>query len=334
MDLYEELEQMALNAAEENSGETTETSQDSITRWQKLFDFSYHEAVSTLEKYRSDISRTRVSDEHWDIVRKHREGEGYDREAYEYSLTHKTTILDTTPVENGNIGTGRYTIRLEDPLSPDIIVQASGADQLSEAMSGTNDAGEKSQFHVISAATRINLLNLLATTHPHFKPLLVKLPEPAAKDLSPTSMQPMLGLPDTTIDTTLPQHRPRCKFHSCRPRQNEYPVWYFFYGTLGEPEVLVRLLGLTGEPVLYKALVRSGKLRTWGGKYRALVDAEKDAIVDGVAFEVMLKAQEDALRDYETNKYEVVRCKIRFKGRVVPEVKGLTFRFVGVVDEV
>ncbi|KAF2255189.1 hypothetical protein BU26DRAFT_380219, partial [Trematosphaeria pertusa] len=112
-----------------------------------------------------------------------------------------------------------------------------------------------------------------------------------------------------------------------RPSQEEYPVWYFFYGTLGEPDRLKSLLGLKKGPKLSPASVKGGRIRMWG-KYRALVDGSPDDGVSGVAYEVQKEEDEQNLRIYESAKYEVVRCKIQFRddGR---EVWGLTFRFCG-----
>ncbi|KAI1373011.1 hypothetical protein F4677DRAFT_462571 [Hypoxylon crocopeplum] len=98
-------------------------------------------------------------------------------------------------------------------------------------------------------------------------------------------------------------------FHS-----TSIPVWYFFYGTLGNPEVLKRLLGC--EPSYHPATLTGGVLKTWAGKYKALVDAFDDrAEVAGQAFLVYNKEQEETLQLYETDKYEVVRCDIRIQGK-------------------
>lgn len=94
------------------------------------------------------------------------------------------------------------------------------------------------------------------------------------------------------------------------PTQNQYPVWYFFYGTLGNPDVLKRLLGV--DPIYRPASVAGGEMIEWGGKYKALIDAPGSA-VEGVAFMVEREEVEDALRCYETDKDEVVRCEIGMK---------------------
>lgn len=61
--------------------------------------------------------------------------------------------------------------------------------------------------------------------------------------------------------------------------------------------------------------------------------------VDGTAYLVKTRKEEDALRYYETDRYEVVRCGIEFlddgrgdggeQGHGSEWVHGLTFRFIG-----
>ena len=111
------------------------------------------------------------------------------------------------------------------------------------------------------------------------------------------------------------------------PAQNQYPVWYFFHGTLTDPEILAQKISLLELPVLRQAAVKGGKIKMWGGKYKALVDGPSSAIVDGWAYEVSSEEGEEQLRYYETDQYEAVRCEIHMvdSGEVV---KGLTFRFI------
>lgn len=156
-----------------------------------------------------------------------------------------------------------------------------------------------------------------------FKPTFVRVTKPAEKNLSSESRYPTLG-----VDTTLPQFRPDDN-GPFLPVQDDFPAWYFFYGTLADTSVLTRHLSLTEEPQLYPATVTGGVLETWGGKYRALVDGPETARVQESAYHVMTKGHEDALRAYETDNYEVVRCSIEMEGMVV---QGCTFRFVGEID--
>ena len=134
----------------------------------------------------------------------------------------------------------------------------------------------------------------------------------------------------------MPQHRLLDHPLGASPAllQDQYPVLYFFYGTLCSPKILGRQLGLKDSdplPELVSAYVLGGKVLTWAGKYKALVDAfGSTARVQGKAFVVEDREQEDALRFYETDKYEVVRCGIYVKEMVLP---GLAFRFCGLEGE-
>ncbi|KAK6206116.1 hypothetical protein LQW54_007836 [Pestalotiopsis sp. IQ-011] len=103
---------------------------------------------------------------------------------------------------------------------------------------------------------------------------------------------------------------------------------YFFYGTLADPDILTAQTGVE-EPRLIPAHISGGVLKTWGGKYKALVDQRgygKESKVAGHAFSVESEKVETGLRVCETDKYEVVRCTIEMGAR---REKGLTFRFVG-----
>ncbi|CZR66905.1 uncharacterized protein PAC_16806 [Phialocephala subalpina] len=320
MDLFEELEKMALNVAEEPA-ETDAPSEETIHRWQTLFGYSYSDAVDKIEIHRSDISRKRITDEHWAMVRTKLESQGYDREAYEHELSRGRQPVIASKNQTKAVGNGRYLVKVEGPVTPELIQELSGPDKVVDVMRGIGDDGV-AQFCILNATIKDALISKLANTA--FKPTIVRLAEPAAKNLSSTSRYPTLSL-----DTTLPQHRPSTLDDEFLPKQDEYPVWYFFYGTLADPEVLMRHLGLRGEPMLWPASVRGGVLRTWAGKYRALVDGCEEDVVEGKAYEVETREHEDALRSYETSKYEVVRCVIQVGYREIP---GCTFRFVGVAD--
>ena len=97
------------------------------------------------------------------------------------------------------------------------------------------------------------------------------------------------------------------------------------HGTLADPNVLSQHLGLDKAPDYVPAQVTGGRLRTWAGKYKAIVDAPGEVVL-GSAFLVKSRAEEDVLRFYETDKYEVVRCRITTHSG---GMDGLTFRFDG-----
>src|SRR5579862_6120003 len=79
MDLLTELESMAANIVDELESET-------IEKWQRLFHYTQAEATEHIKNHRGNLSRVRISDEHWEIVRSEEETRGYDREAYEYFM--------------------------------------------------------------------------------------------------------------------------------------------------------------------------------------------------------------------------------------------------------
>ncbi|KEF58650.1 uncharacterized protein A1O9_06576 [Exophiala aquamarina CBS 119918] len=125
------------------------------------------------------------------------------------------------------------------------------------------------------------------------------------------------------MDSALPQYR----LHDNQtplPLQHQYPVWYLFYGTLQDPEILAQHVASDGQPNLIPARIQGGKMKSWRGKYKALVDAPDPMTeVHGSAFLVQDRELEDSLRSYEADNYEVVRCRIISDQGNLP---GLTFR--------
>ncbi|KAH6865221.1 hypothetical protein BKA58DRAFT_404983 [Alternaria rosae] len=114
-----------------------------------------------------------------------------------------------------------------------------------------------------------------------------------------TGVLPLLGW-----DPTLPHHRPDLPVVGIPDGEegSEYPVRYFFY---------------------------DGRVRVCAGRYKALVD-EPGAVMGGLAFSCESVDQEEALRAYEGDSYEVVAARLVVDGR---EVVGRTFRFAGCEEE-
>jgi hypothetical protein len=78
MDFLSELENMAAMAVVPD--EQDEISLDAqARRFRALFNYSYSEAKATIEARRQNLSRTTVSDAHWELVREEKEAEGYER---------------------------------------------------------------------------------------------------------------------------------------------------------------------------------------------------------------------------------------------------------------
>lgn len=344
-ELLVELENMAANAAADPADCEVELS--SIRQWQRQFGLSHDQARTQIKQYRLDIGRRRLPDELWEATRARKEAEGFDRESYEYSLQqHNSRLLSTTTMQRpGDFLTqygpsvgphssmAVYIFKLDGPISSaEAIQKIAHLDHVPEIVSGiATESGEVVPFCKIDLLTLQKIVKWAGKEYPFYRPTVVRL-SMAAKDLSSVTMGPTLG-----IDTTLPQHRPTDDGFVPLPAPNQYPVWYFFYGNLARPDELRSRLGLTEPPMYVPAQVQGAAMRSWRGKYRALIDSEDSesfpSWVDGSAYLVGSKAHEDVLRLYETEKYEVVRCRIYLRDCSDNVVDGLVFRFAGFEDE-
>ena len=215
-----------------------------------------------------------------------------------------------------------YLLRLQHPLStPRDVANALHLLRVPRLESGAGDDGETS-FCRLSQSAMKALDAWVEKNCPkqRFTKIRIGL---AHKD---SGVLPLLGR-----DGTLPQYRPHIPAQPAEQPLHEFPVHYFFYGTLADPERLERLFGVPASELstLQSAVLMNGRVRTWAGKYRALVD-DPGAMVDGVAYACMTVDQEDALRVYEGDAYEVVAARLIVNGT---EVVGRTFRFAGFDDE-
>ncbi|KAK4451670.1 hypothetical protein QBC34DRAFT_492933 [Podospora aff. communis PSN243] len=325
-DLMDELNSMADFAT---NCPDDQVDKDSIQRWQTLFGYTQAEALAKLESHRANHPQTQLSNSQWELIRADKQHQGHYKESYEHALyllasnkpTHTTSSLTDTNTKESK---AKYLLRMEGPLCtlPSIQTLASHDANTNSNPSppihlSKNENGTTTAWCLLAHTQKQTLLSNLAITHPHFTPFLVPY-RVAERNLSSTSHHPTLGM-----ESTLPHHR-LCNDEAPSPAQGDYPVWYFFYGTLCDAEKIKSLTG-DEEPVYRKARVRGGRLTMWEGKYMALVDGE--GVVEGSAYLVRSQEEEDALRGYETDKYEVVRCVVEMvDGK---RVKGLTFRFVG-----
>ena len=285
-------------------------------------------------------------------VRAEKEAQGFDKETYEHSCQAQaqsrsnTRTPTTTPVVPSGKAVSYYLLKMEGPLSDLDTIRTVGrihAASKVTSIPGTDDEGNPTKFCVVDLSARTHIEGWLAAAAaaekgiPFFRPTFVPYSRGADKSLSSTSLAPTLG-----VDATLPHRRiDSTTATEPRPTQSEYPVWYLFYGTLADRDVLGRLLGVLddGDSVYVRyrpASVAGGRLVEWGGKYKALVDSpgggggKSSVVVEGAAFLVESEEVEDALRCYETDRYEAVRCDIRIGMGDDDQslVKGLTFRFL------
>ncbi|TAQ88340.1 hypothetical protein B7494_g3354 [Chlorociboria aeruginascens] len=91
---------------------------------------------------------------------------------------------------------------------------------------------------------------------------------------------------------------------------------FFFYGTLTDPLRLQDVLQLPTPRVLKPARVTSLKIMLWG-QYPALVNGPHNSYVDGVAYLVETKEQQDMLEYCNTDIYNPEGVLITVEEEVV-----------------
>lgn len=181
----------------------------------------------------------------------------------------------------------RYLFKLNAALSEPAQIQTL-FDLSSEPEVLPDENNPSIRFIIIDGVTR----NAIASYLVPGKGLFIPLPASASKNLSDSKTLGGGAL-------------------SC-PGQDDYPVPYFFYGTLADREKSQDVIGLDEPPELVEARVKEGKVKMWGRTFRAIVDGEKEDMVEGEMYVVRNQEEEDALRHYEGAIYEVVRCLIEF----------------------
>lgn len=258
--------------------------------------------------------------------------QGYDKEAYEYSISPRYLARKKKAQRAVALNpSSTYLVKLEGLLKDAKAVQELA--RLDTVPRIERDANTLAMFCTVTGDSRDRIIKALAEKEELlFKPTFVCVSR-AAKELSSDTIYPTLG-----IDTTLPQFRSNgSKDMTPSPHQDEYPVLYFFYGTLADTERLGRILSCRADSIsLRDARVSGGRLTTWAGKYTGLLNAENEsARVPGWVYQVQNKDDENSLRLHMTEKYEVVRCTIEIpndgctagagKNRC-RTVQGLTFR--------
>ena len=263
-------------------------------------------------------------------MRPEREAAGYDREAYEYEieLQRQPETFGLPGVAGSRPSSGNaFILKFEGPLStPAKVQEAAGLTTLPIITKGTDadkETREASFCHIDDSARQNIIAWLLRENIVGFRPTIVRVSK-ADTELSSVSMHPTLG-----IESTLPQYRASNPGTVFTPTEDQYPVWYFFYGSSVDADVLSSRLSLFSMPVFRSTSITGGVVRSWGGKYRALVDSHATIPINGWAFQVVSREYEDALRLYETEAYEVVRCSITMKDKPDEVVNDLVFRFAG-----
>ncbi|KAH7254669.1 hypothetical protein B0J15DRAFT_512887 [Fusarium solani] len=177
---------------------------------------------------------------------------------------------------------------------------------IQETMMASDSSGQSSSFCKVNGLEKLAIEIFLSKSKIYLAscPTFIRI-SVARKELSANSIYPTLGN------------------DSPQPTQHEYPVWYFFYRTLAQSDVLSDLVGT--DPVYHDAKIRGGVLESWGN-YKALNDDPSQRnTVHGKTFLVTCEEDEEALRLYEPEAYKIARCRIEMEeGRVID---GLTFRW-------
>lgn len=143
MDFLDELESMAQIAIQQLE-QPDEPDRDEIKLWQSLFGFSYCQALKEIQDHRLDLSRPRVSESHWEMVRAEKEAEGFNKEAYEYSGSFRPSksSTSTTTVHNHI-----YLLKLESPIDNlEAVKLASGLKEDPPVYHGTDDDEKPATF--------------------------------------------------------------------------------------------------------------------------------------------------------------------------------------------
>jgi Gamma-glutamyl cyclotransferase, AIG2-like len=107
--------------------------------------------------------------------------------------------------------------------------------------------------------------------------------------------------------------------------------YFFFYGSLMDPEVLQSVLSLPKPPTLRPARIRWFKQKMWG-PYPTLVQTDnEDHVVIGVVHRVDSYIHHSRLESYETKAYNTRFCTIEVDdGNVYP--LGWVFAWAGDPD--
>lgn len=122
-------------------------------------------------------------------------------------------------------------------------------------------------------------------------------------------------------------------------KQRESKETYFFYGTLMDPGIAQKILGLDAPPFMRLAVLRNrGHLKMWGPFPVFVANQDPRVEVKGMACEIEGAARKDRLAAYEGEKYVEKLCLIHLlseDGSTVTDesVFGVVFAWIGDEDE-
>ena len=178
-ELQQELEALAGNAYNDTDVRP-EPIKDTISRWCKLFNLSNDDAINRVQEHRSNLTRTRVSDEHWELLRSEKEPQGYDREAYEYELElqmKKAALPDLLPAAEDSSVT--YLVEMKGPLDdPEKVQRAARMEYEPSVVSGRSlEQGHPVWLCCIDGAAKNALLRWAADGGGGLEPTILVNPK-------------------------------------------------------------------------------------------------------------------------------------------------------------
>ncbi|KUI60860.1 hypothetical protein VP1G_11274 [Cytospora mali] len=136
------------------------------------------------------------------------------------------------------------------------------------------------------------------------------------------------GTSSAPASTTRSNNRPSRmlrKFLAAAEREGK--ELYFFYGSLMDPWVIQRVLGLFERPVLKPAGLYGWHMKIWG-PYPVLTEDGPTELTRGMVYEVEGSELKARLAAYETERYREQMCEISVDGSK-ETVTGKTFVWAG-----
>ncbi|KAF2814824.1 uncharacterized protein BDZ99DRAFT_458796 [Mytilinidion resinicola] len=145
---------------------STYPSPDTIARWQRLFHYDRKQALQLITAQRLDLSRTRISDTHWELVRPSREAAGHDRESYEHALGLGKVLKEQSATITITTADGRqeqaFVFRLGGLLeNAEKVREVAGLEKLPKVVNGQGEMGP-AQFCVVDLKAKGKVEDWLA----------------------------------------------------------------------------------------------------------------------------------------------------------------------------
>jgi hypothetical protein len=183
--LQNELEALAGNAYNPNlpeDGTLPEPISTTIARWNSLFEIPGDDAVDVIMEHRNNLTRTRISDEHWEAVRTSKEPQGYDREAYEYELDlqkRKANMGNIVPVDDEAESRVTYLVELSGPLEGlEVMQRAAGLNEAPPMVDGWSvEEGRSVQMCIVGNKEKRAILKWAAEQGGGFEPTILVNPK-------------------------------------------------------------------------------------------------------------------------------------------------------------